>query len=544
MFNYYEQAEHKVTAVNSLRFFRRELNLRYTGIVHNQIDIPDNLQITRAGISVKHLGYDLDEKSMERKFHRTRELLEKQLDENPDFAFAWFNLAQLYRGRIFDDREKFGKLIIEAATRAVELSSPEDIKTRYVHLMALDQLGWTYLYLEDYKRAEMFARRALEHKENYLDPLILLGHIYANSGRYPEAIAAYQNYLDAQERYDGSRETDALILVHPDSRATALFGIGTAAEVLGDVAQAKESYLQALKETERYLQVPLCLGRIYLNEGNLPEAEKYFKMQLAKKEPSVHAMLGLSYLYSRQDRIEKAESWLLKALELSPENPNVLSQFGQFYLQQNRPYDALRMLEVLRTIVEPDVALMRQLADTYYSVHCYDLAAQMYRDMIEEQPSNSALFNDYANCCFKMEQYELAEQMYRQALEAQAADAAALRNLGLCMLKQNKTTEAIVALERYLEHLPEDFQMKLLLGDIFIQCGHFERAMAYLEDYLRKHAADPGALTRLADCYLFTGHEDSALLGYRQALAIDPNCEPARKKLKELQERVDSVSQA
>ncbi|MDF1543644.1 MAG: tetratricopeptide repeat protein [bacterium] len=535
VFNYYQQADHKVTSVNSLRFFRRELNLRYEGIVHNQINIPEGLVITRAPISLRHLGYDLDPEAMARKFERTRALLEEQLEKNPEFAFGWFNLAQLYRGHLFENPQEYGKKIIAASTKAIELTSAEVTTERYVHLMALDQLAWTCFYLERYSEAEKWARRALEHKSDYLDPLMLLGHIYAQSKRYPEAIAAYQNYLDTQAGYDSGREFESLILIHPDSRATAYFGIGSAAEMLGNLKLAKESYLKAHEATPGYLQVPLCLGRIFLNEGDLPQAEKYLKMQLEKKEPSVHALLGLAHLYTVQSKEDEAEQQLLKALNESPLNPNVLSQMAEFYTHTSRHSDAYRLLRELHQLMPDDSDINRRFGDTCFSLGSYHAASEIYRKLLVEQPENSSLLNDLANCCFKTEQFQEAERLYRQALTTESADVIALRNLGLSLVKQNKPQEGAEVFEKYLNLMPNDHQIRLLLGNMLVQIGRYGQALGCYESYLKENSSDSGAMARIADCYLLMGHEDSALVGYRQALAIDPGCRHARQRLDQLQ---------
>ncbi|MEA3297472.1 MAG: glycosyltransferase, partial [candidate division Zixibacteria bacterium] len=120
VFNLYGSVDHKLTSVNSVRFFRRELNLRYRGIVHNSPQVPKGTTISRAPITMEHLGYDLSPEKMKAKFERSKALLEKQIEENPDFAFAWFNLAQLYRGFMNESLEKYGPLVLQAAERAVE----------------------------------------------------------------------------------------------------------------------------------------------------------------------------------------------------------------------------------------------------------------------------------------------------------------------------------------------------------------------------------------------------------------------------------------
>jgi cytochrome c-type biogenesis protein CcmH/NrfG len=57
---------------------------------------------------------------------------------------------------------------------------------------------------------------------------------------------------------------------------------------------------------------------------------------------------------------------------------------------------------------------------------------------------------------------------------------------------------------------------------------------------LQKYPSDVAALSRLSDCYLQLGHTDSALLGYRRVLQIDPAYTPAQQRLEKLLNSADS----
>ncbi|MCK4460952.1 MAG: glycosyltransferase, partial [candidate division Zixibacteria bacterium] len=170
VFNRYRGSNDLVTSSNSVRFWRKSLDLRYEGIVHNALDIPNDSVITQAPISLEHVGYDLTPEKMEAKFHRTMDLLQKQLDENPRNGDAWFNIAQLLRGRLEENSHELAEEALAAAKRAVEYTSADSTKDRGTHIMALNHVAWIANLKRDYRMAEEYALKALELKPDYLDP--------------------------------------------------------------------------------------------------------------------------------------------------------------------------------------------------------------------------------------------------------------------------------------------------------------------------------------------------------------------------------------
>ena len=176
--NVYGKDESKVTFLNSNRIFRRDLNLKYEGIVHNRLVIPDGTRILRTRVRLKHLGYDLSEEKMKKKFDRSRALLEKQLEENPYNTFALFNYAQLLLGEGRKNWQEYAPRIIDAAGRAVELTGPENKKKRSTYLMCLHKIALANFYIGEYEKALEYCQIALKAKPDYLDPLMLMGHIY------------------------------------------------------------------------------------------------------------------------------------------------------------------------------------------------------------------------------------------------------------------------------------------------------------------------------------------------------------------------------
>lgn len=240
VFNVTGEHEEHVTFLPSIRFFRRELGMKYEGIVHNLLLPPADQPIMRVGIRLKHYGYGLSPEKMKAKIARSKALLEKQIAENPDNAFALFNLAQLLQGEGVENHPENVAKIKEAASRALMLTHPDVVSERHIHIMTHHQLGWVHFVLGEYDKAEKYCLDVLQFKPDYLDALLLLGHIYLRQEIFDKAELYYRKYIEAQAKYNETCETDNIIILHPHSLQAAYDGLGLAAEYTGDQEKARQ----------------------------------------------------------------------------------------------------------------------------------------------------------------------------------------------------------------------------------------------------------------------------------------------------------------
>ena len=322
VFNVYTDGRDTTTFLPSIRLFRRSLNLHYDGIVHNQLVFPRDTRIARVNAAIRHYGYGLSPQVMARKIARTRALLEKQLAATPDSPFALFNYAQLLRSHTDGFTSEHADLIIDAASKAVSLTDPADQTERHLHLMCLNHIAWCHFYKNDFTQALALANQALAIRSDYLDPLFLLGHVHSQQGKFEAARSAYARYLQVQGTYDPSIETENLILLHIDSRASAWYGLAICEDAL-DQPQAARNWLRKVVDLRPgYLDAASRLGQIELAEGKADEARRLFRVQLDEGEPTATALLGLAYVARMQGEKGEAEYYYRQALDLDDIRPD------------------------------------------------------------------------------------------------------------------------------------------------------------------------------------------------------------------------------
>lgn len=541
VYNVSGKYEEKVTSLASVRLFKRNLNLRYTGIVHNQLEIDPSIPVVRTKARIKHLGYGLTEEKMAAKAKRTIDLLEKQIQEKPDFAFAYFNYAQVLLGQDLSVHTENHQKIINAASKAVELTGPaiSNRSKRDIHLMALEQLAMIHFIIGQNDDAEKYALRALEIKEDYLDPILLLGNIYIRNREFLKAEEFYNRYLKAQKKYEQSVGVDELLMMHPRSFHHAYYGLGMVSEFRKDTDKAIKYFEDVIKTHPEFLDTPSRLGKIYLSRAENEKADKYFRKQLEFDSKSHLAAVGLVCTCSIFNENTEARNWAEKALELVPPDCPDLAEYTRVINIAGEKELAVRFLEKAATGGLFDQAALQNLAKQSFDLGEYNLSANFYKMMIENVEPNPEWLNDLGGCYYKLENYDEAEKYYSKALEQEGFPAITYRNLGLTRFKLGKIQETVTVLTKYIELEPDRYEILPLLGNIYQNLDDCTKAISFYERYLKLYPSATGVLFSLANCYLIMGHKDSAALGFNRVLQIDPNFKPAQDKLHNLQQTVE-----
>lgn len=306
----------QVSFLPSLRMFRNRRGYRYQGRVHNQLVIPPGTSVQRTPVRIDHYGYTTSLAARRGKYERTARLLERELKDNPDDAFAHFNMAQVLRS---GNREALhARKIVQHAQRALDLIAKRPAGHRHVQLMAYHQLASASMELGDFDAALQACGAALELKPDYVDALFTLAQIHSRCERPAEARHAWQEYLRLLDQYDEVEESYELILLHLRDRTEAHYGLGRAEEALGHGHEALGWYRQVLTGSPGHLDTWLRVGLVCQSLGRYEEAALAFAAELTAQPDSLSAHTGLGEIRAREHRWQEALEHFRAALELEP----------------------------------------------------------------------------------------------------------------------------------------------------------------------------------------------------------------------------------
>ncbi len=253
----------------SPRMFRKSPDIYYDGIVHNVLQIPAAMAVSE--MKIYHLGYDLDREKMKNKFERSINLLLNQVKEQPDNPFVQMNTAQMFLSRNFVDKAE------PYAQECVRLMEENPGNNEHLLLMGLFQLAVIYLNKDDYERCEEYCLKAIKKKENYIDPILILGLCYYLVGELDNSKEQLEKYLEYRKEHLDKGEFNLLILSKLGGDYEAHFLIGEIHKKRGEHDEAKESYFNSLKSNQLYWKAHNSLGNIYLEEKNYDAAVDAFE---------------------------------------------------------------------------------------------------------------------------------------------------------------------------------------------------------------------------------------------------------------------------
>lgn len=316
------------------RLFRRG-KAHYEGIVHNQLVYEGRPLLS--GIRVHHYGYSLAPEKMCAKYERTTRLLQRQLQQNPQDVFAWYNLIRMYRNRRqFELAARTGHEVLEDLC----FEGKDNL-----FLMICYDVACSYLEIGDLQNAERFCRKALSVNPHYIDALFALGVIQMKLCQWQKAVGAFSSFLDALSRLLASPTLHRLCLGTIDYRFLAYACLGECLLRLHAEEQARGCFEQAMaafRATQHIWPAGTCphpdillqMGNVALRLRRFDEARQLFEECVRLEGATAQLFNNLAGCYAQLGQRDKAIAAYREALRLNPyyeeahRNVRVLERMG------------------------------------------------------------------------------------------------------------------------------------------------------------------------------------------------------------------------
>ena len=188
------------------RLFRNHPELRFTGRVHEQIE-PAMRRLgyrsIESGVTVRHLGYDVDEEGLRAKAKRNLPLALAEYDANPN-GYNAFQIGQTYG--VLNERDNAEAWFRRAIERG-DLAKPYLAQAyRYVAIRGLDR--------ENLDEALAHIEKALSLNPDSSLIQLVASNVYSRVDRYDEAARCAKRALEVhrrRERGEASAHFDILV---------------------------------------------------------------------------------------------------------------------------------------------------------------------------------------------------------------------------------------------------------------------------------------------------------------------------------------------
>ena len=280
----------------------------------------------------------------------------------------------------------------ELLEKAYDFGHNEDYENALKYLLSINNkdgyihygIGCTYVYINDYEKAEQFYLKAIE--QGNLDATNDLGVLY--DSKLNDYEKAEQFYLKAIEQGDVDAMYNLALLYDAE---------------LKDYEKAEQFYLKAAELGD--VDAIFNLGLLYNNElKNYEKAEQFYFKAAEQDHASAMNNLGLLYKTELKD-YEKAEQFYLKAIEQG--NANAMYNLGLLYKTELKNRKKAEQF-YLKAIEQGHASAMNSLAHLYFQEKIKKQESLQYAKRAIETEKNSHNANTLACVHIWHNQFEQA----------------------------------------------------------------------------------------------------------------------------------------
>jgi tetratricopeptide (TPR) repeat protein len=321
--------------------------------------------------------------------------------------------------------------------------------------------------------AERHYRRAVEDFPDYLRAWANLGVLYYGAERYQEAVTSFGK---AVELGDSTAETSGML-------AYAL-------QRTGNSVGAEMAYLRAL--------------------STAPENPDWID--------------GLCGLYIETRQYGRAEPLVRRLIVLQPTEPRHWQDLAGLLISQDRPMEAIVVLESARGLKVANDEMVVQLGDLYAQQNLHAEALAVYRDLIKRDPATGAkrLIGAAMAALEEGHESEAAEYLAAADKDIPAGQRGVfLQTRAELAVARKDWVSARRDLEEALAERPLHGPLLLRLGQVLKAGGAEIAAREYLEAAARSPESAYRAHLELADLELQARHYRLCADQLEQALAIE-----------------------
>ncbi|MBN2381939.1 tetratricopeptide repeat protein [bacterium] len=149
-------------------------------------------------------------------------------------------------------------------------------------------------------------------------------------------------------------------------------------------------------------------------EGNISDAIALYQNILQKEPNDEQVLNNLGQLFAVSHVYDKAEEYLLHALELNPDNATVLNNLGSLYLDADKLGPAQEMLERSLKIEPNNAKSLTMLASLFQGQQKYEQALVLLDQAIQADPSFDEAYFVKGFVYMGQRNLDEAEKVWRQ----------------------------------------------------------------------------------------------------------------------------------
>ncbi|AYC30117.1 tetratricopeptide repeat protein [Paenisporosarcina cavernae] len=227
-----------------------------------------------------------------------------------------------------------------------------------------------------------------------------------------------------------------------------------------------------------------------------------------------------------RDQYDKAQLYLKRAVELSPNDAMILMQYAIVELESERFEHALQLLNEAYLLEDSESDIVFFLSEVNAHLGFLVDARKYAKLYLEMDPDGS-----YAEEAMEIMDFTDQEELAQFDLDGEEGERFALQERARKWMENGEFESAISLLEKVIEEHPDFWSAYNNLALAYFYVGEVEQSKALLHDVLRRNTGNLHALCNLAVLHYYEKNEEE-LTHYLQVLSkIQPYMLEHRYKL-------------
>ncbi|OED36394.1 hypothetical protein AB833_27640 [Chromatiales bacterium (ex Bugula neritina AB1)] len=275
---------------------------------------------------------------------------------------------------------------------------------------ALYSIGLLALEIKRVNQAEKYLLGVVALGKHQTSANYYLARISDSRKEYREAIDRYQrvqegdNFFDAQIRsaellglvgeVDKGRRLIESLRAYSDEKAIQVELITSESRLLNSNDQHEESLKILTEGLEQYKDDTSLLYARALVAERLDQREMFeedLTRVIGLQPDNGYALNALGYfLADRNERLDEAEGYLVRAFELLPEDPAIIDSLGWVYYRQSRYRESIELLRKAHGML-PDSEIAAHLGEVLWVSGDQDSATKVWEEALRAAPDDDLL---------------------------------------------------------------------------------------------------------------------------------------------------------
>ncbi len=247
------------------------------------------------------------------------------------------------------------------------------------------------------------------------DAVVLAGELMAGDAQFALAADTYAAVAEDDPNYIEAQMGRASALEELGQQEDAVGILQALSEERPDLASVQAAYGDILRRAERFDEAIVAYSAVLdLVDADLP---RYWFIFYAR-----------AISYHQVDNWDPAEADFRRALELNPEQPNVLNYLGYSLVEQRRNFDeALGMIQRAVAARPESGFIVDSLGWVYYRLGRYEEAVAPMERAVELEPNDPIVNDHLGDVYWTVGRYREAEFQWHRALSFEPEEEDAIR---------------------------------------------------------------------------------------------------------------------